>query len=156
MSITATLLAQIVAFALVVWLVKRLLWGPLLQAMKNRQTEISDGLAAADDGKRMLEQAATEKQAILQEAREKSKEILANAEKQAQTIIASAKSDARDEGEREKQAARSEIDNQVNQARETLRKEIGALVISGTSSVLKREVDANSHTEALRELESKL
>lgn len=156
MSITATLLAQILAFVLVVWLVKRFLWKPLDQAMHKRRTEISDGLAAADEGRRMLESAAEKKEGIIREAQERSKEIVAHAEKQAQNIVAAAKNEARAEGEREKQAAQSEIANQVNQAREALRKEVGSLVMLGVKNVLKREVDATSHADAIRELRSRL
>lgn len=156
MSITATLLAQIAAFVLVVWLVNRLLWKPLAQAMNKRQTDISDGLAAADEGRQMLEQAATEKQTIIKEAQEKSKEIIAQAEKQAQNIIATAKDEARTEGEREKQAAQAEIANQLNRAKERLRKEVGSLVALGAERLLKREVDASSHAKAIKELESEL
>ena len=156
MSITATLFAQILAFVLVVWLVKRLLWAPLTQAMEKRQTEIADGLAAAEEGERSLAQAEEQKQQTHKEAQAKAAEIVAQAERQAGEIIAQAKETARQEGEREKQAAQGEVEQMLNRARESLRREVGALAAAGAARVLAREVDANSHADALRELESKL
>ena len=55
MSINATLLAQMLVFAILVWFTMKYVW-PLLQAaMKERESRIADGLAAAERGKHDLE-----------------------------------------------------------------------------------------------------
>ncbi len=51
MSITATLIGQMVTFAVLVWFVMRFLWEPMTSMMAERTTRIADGLAAAERGK---------------------------------------------------------------------------------------------------------
>ena len=48
MSINATLLAQMIVFAVFVWFTMKFVWPPIMQAMRDRQKRISEGLAAAD------------------------------------------------------------------------------------------------------------
>ena len=57
MSFNLTLIAQAVAFALFIWFTVKFVWPPLLRAIEARQKTIADGLAAAEQGKKSLEQA---------------------------------------------------------------------------------------------------
>lgn len=156
MSITATLFAQIIAFALVVWMVNRLLWKPLSAAMEKRRTEISDGLSAAEEGRRVLQDAGEKKTEIQKEAHERAAEIIAKAQKQADEIVESAKERAHEEGERVKAAAQSEIEGEYNRAKETLRGEVAALALAGAARILEREVKSGDHDATLKEIEKGL
>lgn len=156
MSITATLFAQIVAFVLVVWMVNRLLWKPLSEALRKRQTEIADGLAAAEEGQRALRDADDKKMAIQKEAQQEAAEIVATAQKRANEIVEEAKTRATEEGERIKTAARNEIEGEYNRAKESLRKEVGSLAVAGASRILGREIDAGRYADEIKSLESNL
>ena len=56
MSITATLIGQMITFGLLVWFTMKFVWPPLLQALEERKKKIADGLAAGEKGKQELEQ----------------------------------------------------------------------------------------------------
>jgi len=62
MNINFTLIAQAIAFAILIWFTVKYVWPPLLNAIETRQKEIADGLAAAQEGKASLEVAAKKKQ----------------------------------------------------------------------------------------------
>ncbi len=152
MNITATLLAQIVAFVLLIWFVNKYLWGPLTTMMAERQKRIDDGLAAAEKGKHELELA--EKGAIekLVEAKHKAAEIIAQSEKRAGEIVEEAKSNARVEGERLLNAARAEIDQEANRARETLRASVASIAIAGAGKILNKEINESAHADLMNDL----
>lgn len=152
MSINATLLGQMIVFAIFVWFTMKFIWPPLLDAMRERQKRISDGLAAAERGARELNEATEKAESMLREAREQAKEILANAQKQANESVERARNEARAEGERQKEAAREEIEQAVAHAKDELRREIGRLAVVGAERILKREIDAKAHNDIIDDL----
>lgn len=152
MNITATLLGQMLAFALLIWFVNKLLWGPLTEMMDKRQKRIADGLAAADKGKHDLELASKRSADILREAKEKAGEIVNNGEKRASEIIEEAKAQAKIEGERIVTGAKAEIEQEVFRAREQLRSQVSAIALAGAGRILGREIDAKAHNDLLDKL----
>ncbi|MEQ8797792.1 MAG: F0F1 ATP synthase subunit B [Salinisphaeraceae bacterium] len=152
MSINATLLGQMIVFGIFVWFTMKYIWPPLMDAMRERQKRISDGLAAAERGARELEEATDKAEATLKEAREQAQEVLSNAQKQANENVERSRDEARAEGERLKQAARDEIDQAVAHAKEELRREVGSLAVVGAERILKREIDAKAHNDIIDDL----
>lgn len=152
MNITATLIGQIVTFLILVWFIKRFLWGPLINMLEERRQRIADGLAAGERGRH--EQELAEKRAAerLHEAKQQAQEIIVQAERRATEIVEEAKNQARKEGERLLEAAQAEIEQEVNRAREGLRGQVVSLAVAGAGRVLKREIDAKAHDELLNEL----
>jgi len=155
-SINATLLAQMVVFALLVWFTMKFVWPLLIAAMHERETRIADGLAAAERGQRDLELAQERVTEVLREGRDKAQEFVVLAQKRGDEIVEDAKRSARDEGERLVQAARSQIDQERIEAREQLRAEVATLAVAGAEQILRREIDASAHSEALVRLGEQL
>lgn len=147
-----TLIGQILTFAVLVWFVKRFLWGPLTQMMEDRKARIADGLAAAEKGQHEQELARQRATEILQEAKQQASEVIARAEKRAGEIVEEGKSDARSEGERLLTAARSEIEQEAHRAREVLRSQVASIAITGAEKVLEKEIDEQTHNELLDKL----
>ena len=61
MNFNYTLIGQLLAFILFVWFCMKYIWPPMMQALEDREKEISDGLDAASRGKRELEEANIKK-----------------------------------------------------------------------------------------------
>lgn len=152
MNITATLIAQIVAFVLLIWFVNRILWGPVSKMLEDRQKRIADGLAAADKGKHELELAEKRVVESLKEAKVRASEIIVQAEKRAAEIVEEAKTDARSEADRIKAQATAELEQQINRAKESLRSQVSGLAVAGAGKILKKELDAKSHEALLKDL----
>jgi len=156
MNINFTLIAQAIAFAVLIWFTVKFVWPPLLKAIETRQKEIADGLAAAADGRNALEAAAKKSEVTLTEAKQKASEIIARAEKRGTQIIEEAKANAKAEGERIIAGAKAEIDQEVNRAKEGLRAQVSTLAIAGAEKILRKEIDAKAHSELLSKLAAEL
>lgn len=156
MNINFTLIAQAIAFAVLIWFTVKFVWPPLLTAIEARQKEIADGLAAAQEGRSALDVAAKKSEATLTEAKQKASEIIGQAEKRGSQIVEEAKGNARAEGERILAGAKAEIDQEVNRAKEGLRSQVSALAIAGAEKILRKEIDAKAHSEMLSKLAAEL
>jgi len=151
-NITATLLGQILTFAVLVWFIQRYLWEPLTTALADRQKKIADGLAAAERGEHEQELAQKRAAERIAEAKQQAAEIVTQAQKRASEIVDEAKDNARAEGERLLTAANAEIDQEVNRAREQLRGQVVSLAVAGAGRVLEKEVDPKAHQKLLADL----
>lgn len=156
MNINFTLIAQAIAFAVLIWFTVKFVWPPLLKAIETRQKEIADGLAAAQEGKSALEVAAKKSEATLAEAKQKASEIIGQAEKRATQIVEEAKGNAKAEGDRIFTGAKAEIDQELNRAKEGLRAQVSSLAIAGAEKILRKEIDGKAHSEMLSKLAAEL
>ena len=152
MNFNATLIGQSITFIIIVWFCMKFIWPMLLTKMQERETRIVDGLAAAEQGHKDLDQAQTKVSESLKDAKQQAQEIINQAQKRANEIVDESKDIAREEAEKIKIAASSDIDQQINSAREQLRKEVSGIALAGAEQILKREVDAKTHAAVLDEL----
>ena len=152
MNFNATLIGQMITFAIFVWFCMKYIWPPLMAALDERNARISEGLAAAQRGQQDLEEAQTKVGESLGEAKQQAQEIINQAQKRANEIVDEAKDAARDEANKIKTEATADIDQQINSAREHLRKEVSSIALAGAEQILKREVDARAHAVVLDEL----
>jgi F-type H+-transporting ATPase subunit b len=156
MDINFTLVAQAIAFLLLIVFTIKFVWPPLLTAIETRQKEIADGLAAGERGRAELEQSSKRAADALAEAKQKAAEILALAEKRATEIVEEAKANAKAEGERIITGAKAEIDQELNRAKEGLRQQVSTLAIAGAEKILRKEIDAKAHAEILTSIAKEL
>jgi F-type H+-transporting ATPase subunit b len=156
MNFNLTLIAQAITFAVLVLVIVKFVWPPLLEAIETRQKEIADGLAAAQEGRSALDVAAKKSETTLNEAKQKASEIVGQAEKRATQIIEEAKGAAKVEGERIIAGAKAEIDQEVNRAKEGLRAQVSVLAVAGAEKILRKEIDSKTHTDMLSKLAAEL
>ncbi len=156
MNINLTLFGQTITFIVFVWFCLKFIWPHIIKAMDDRKTQIADGLAAGERGRREQELAEQRAVEVIREAKDQAKEILALAHKRGDEIVDDAKGDGRAEGERMLRAAEAEMEQQMNQAREQLRGDVVKLALQGAQQVLGRDVDENAHTEQLNRLAEQL
>ncbi len=152
MNFNATLIGQSITFIIFVWFCMKFIWPMLLTIMQERETRIVDGLAAAEQGQKDLDQAQTKVSESLKDAKQQAQEIINQAQKRANEIVDESKDIAREEAEKIKITASSDIDQQINSAREQLRKEVSGIALAGAEQILKREIDAKTHAAVLDEL----
>lgn len=156
MSITVTLIGQMITFGLLVWFTMKFVWPPLLQALEERKKKIADGLAAGEKGKQALELADKKAKASLKEAKDQAAEIVNLAQKRANELAEERKEAAKQEGQRIINAAKSEIDREIQQAREELRQQVAVLAVSAAEQILRKEIDQDKHKEIIANLGNQL
>jgi F-type H+-transporting ATPase subunit b len=105
-SINATLIVQMIVFAILVWFTMRFVWPPITEGAGRARKKIADGLSAADKAKADLAAANKRVEQQLSAARDDAAKRLADAERLAQQMIEEAKVRASDEGAKIIAAAR--------------------------------------------------
>jgi F-type H+-transporting ATPase subunit b len=156
MNINATIIGQIIAFAVFVAFCMKYVWPPIMQALEERKKKIADGLAAAERGRHEQELAEKRAQQVIHEAKEQASEIVSQAQKRGNEIVDDSKNNARVEGERILNSAKAEIDQEANRARDELKTQVGGIALAGASKILGREIDEKAHTDLLDELVSRI
>ncbi|HRP29475.1 MAG TPA: F0F1 ATP synthase subunit B [Burkholderiaceae bacterium] len=156
MSITATLIFQMIVFMILVWFTMRFIWPPVTAALDERAKKIAAGLSAADKAKAELAEANKRVEQQLSAARDDATRRLADAEHLAQQMIEEAKGRASEEGAKIIAAARAEAEQEAFKARESLREQVAGLAVKGAEAILRREVNASVHAELLGRLKAEL
>lgn len=156
MNINATLIGQLIAFAVFVWFCMKFVWPPLIAAIEERQKKIADGLAASERAEKDLELAQNKASEQLKEAKAQAAEIVEQAKKRASQIVD--EETQRGHSEREKIIAQgqAEIEAERNRAKEDLRKQVAALAVAGAERILAREIDAAAQSDIVEKLVAEL
>jgi F-type H+-transporting ATPase subunit b len=156
MNINLTLFAQAAAFAAFIWFTYRFVWPPLMGAIETRQKQIADGLAAAEAGRNSLSKAEVKIGEMMKEAKNRSADIIAQGEKLKSETVEQAKAEAKAEADRILVAAKAEIQQEIARAKESLRDQLGDLVVAGATKILQREVDAKAHADLIASIKQQL
>ena len=151
-----TLLGQSIAMLVFVWFCMKFIWPPIMNAIEERQTQIADGLAAAERGQQSLDKAQAESEDIVGDARKQATTILDQAHARASEIVAEGKSDGAKERERQVAAAVADVEQETNRAREELRGQVSAIAVASAEKILRREIDAKTHEDILGKLAAEL
>ncbi|MDF1795347.1 MAG: F0F1 ATP synthase subunit B [Coxiellaceae bacterium] len=152
MNINATLIGQVITFAIFIWFVMKFVWPPVVNMMEERRKKIADGLAAAEKGHRELELAHIKAQEQMVEAKAAAAKVIEQANQRAGYIIEESKEKARDEGKRLLNLAQAEIEQERNMARETLLKEVSTLAVAGAEKILGQRVDQEQNTRLVDDM----
>jgi len=152
----ATLIGQLIAFAVFVVFCMKYVWPPLMAAIEERQKTIADGLAASDRAEKDLELAQQKATAQLKDAKQQAAEIVEQAKKRANQLVDD--ETQRGQSEREKIIASgyAEIEAERNRVKEDLRKQVAALAITGAERILAREIDAEAQNDIVEKLVAEL
>lgn len=156
MDFNLTFIGQTIAMLVFVWFCMKYIWPPIMTAIEERQTEIADGLAAAERGQQSLDKAQVQADEIVAEARKQATSILDQAHARANEIVAEGKADGVKERERQLAAATAEVEQETNRAREALRGQVSAIAVASAEKILRREIDAKAHEDILSKLAAEL
>jgi F-type H+-transporting ATPase subunit b len=115
---------QTIVFLILIFLMARFAWKPVLNGLRQREETINDSLASAEnarkemqnlkaDNEKLMQEARAERDAVLREARELKEKIFADATEEAQEKADSIVAQAKTSIEMEKRAAMADIKNQV-------------------------------------------
>ncbi len=156
MEFNATLIGEMIAFALLIWFCVHFIWPYLNKAIEERQIKIAEGLNAAERAQAELKGADIKVAAEIKVARQRASEIIDHAQKQANEIVEKARDQAVTEINRLKASAQDDIAAMAQRARDQLREQVGALAVQGASKIVQREVNASTHKALLDQLAAEI
>jgi len=156
MNINATLIGQTISFFLFVWFCKKYVWPPMVNAIQERQTQIADGLAAAEKGQEAQEVAKKEAAKLISDAKSQAADIVASAEKRGNAVVDEAKTTATSEKDRIIASAQAEVEQDVHTAREALRGQVSSIAVAAASKIADKEIDESAHAGLIDDLVKQL
>ena len=138
----------LVAFVIVLFLLSKFAWKPILQSLNERETKIADSIATADRVKAEMAQLQSENEALMATAREERAALLKEAKETRDKIITEAKEQAKIEANKIVADAQLAITNQKMAALTDVKNQVGALVIEVSEKILRRELSNKADQEA--------
>ena len=138
-------LVSIVNFLVILYLLRRYLWGPILTVLANRAAKIREGLAMAEAAKVERERMKAEIERLLAEARREAQAIAERMTKAAEAAAADIRTQAKAEADRIRERGREDATQLHDQALAQLRSELAGMVVLAASRVLGRELDPEKH-----------
>lgn len=156
MDINATLLGQMITFAIFVWFTLKFVWPMIQSSMDERKQKILDGLDAAKKGHEKLKQAEDKSKQFLKDAKGQCDSIIANATKQASKIVDDARIGAVSERDEIINSGHRQIEQELNKVKLELQKKMAKLIISGAEKVLIKSINSKDHASILDKFVKKL
>jgi F-type H+-transporting ATPase subunit b len=138
-------LVSIVNFLVILYLLRRYLWGPILTVLANRAEKIREGLAMAEAAKVERERMKAEVERLLADARREAQAIAERMTKAAEAAAADIRTQAKAEADRIRERGREDAKQLHDQALAQLRSELAGMVVLAASRVLGRELDPEKH-----------
>ena len=138
-----------VSFLIVVFLMRKFAWGPILTMLKERVTSIEDALNAAKKAKEEVANMKAENERILQEARNERDKMLKEARDTKDAIVNEARTKAQVEGDRMITIARETINNEKMAAITELKNQVATLSIEIAEKVIRQQLSSDEKQKAL-------
>ncbi len=137
----------LLAFVIVFYILKKFAWKPILQSLKDRETNIANSLATAEKVKLEMSQLKSDNESLLVKAREERAAMIKDAKDIADKMVNDAKDRAKNEYDRILSDAQAAIQQQKMAAIIDLKNQVGNLVIEVSEKILRRELNNKSEQE---------
>ncbi|MEZ4978095.1 MAG: F0F1 ATP synthase subunit B [Chitinophagales bacterium] len=145
-----------VAFLLLLFLLKKFAWKPILSSLEERNTSIEDALAQAEKARKEIADLSARNEEILKEAKEERNNILREANKVKEQIVAEAKEKAQADAAKIMLEAKEDIEVQKKAVMADMKNAAASLAVEIAEKVLTRELNAKGEQESfINELASK-
>lgn len=142
---------QTLTFLIVLFLLAKYAWKPILGSIKEREKNIEDSLAQAEKARQDMQQLTADNEKILADARTERDKMLVEAKETANKMVADAKQAAQDAGKKELAEAKEAINNQKMAAMTELRNLVGTLSIDIAEKLIQNKFEDKSAQERLVE-----
>lgn len=155
-ELNATLIAQIINFLILVAILTKVAYKPLMKVLADRQAKIAESLETAEREKASAEELKREYQVQLAAARTQAQEIVDKAVKLAEQTKEEILEEARTENARLLKVAQEEITRERDRALSEMRNEVVALSVLAAEKVIGRNLDAEINGKLVTEFIDKL
>lgn len=151
-----TILAQMLNFFILVWILARFAYKPLVSMMQERKERIAKDLADAQAARNEAEQFKADYAAQIANARQEAQQIVEKAVQQAEATTREQLAAAREQIEREKERSRQDIVNERDRAMNNLRNEVISLSVAMATKVVAKDMDSETNTKLIEDAIAKL
>ncbi len=140
-----------VTFVILLFLLAKFAWKPILSAVKNREESIREALLSADKAREEMAQLKSDNEQVLREARAERDSILRDAREIREKMIADAKEIAGTEANKMVEQARELIENQKMAAITDLKNQVASMSIEIAEKIIRKQLENKENQVALVE-----
>ena len=140
---------QSLVFLLLIFVLKRYAWKPILNAVNEREQSIEDALKEAEKARLEMQSLQESNEAILKEAREERERILKEARDMKNKMITEAKDAAATEADKAIVSAKAAIEAEKTAAIAELKNQAASLSIDVAEKILGQELSAENKQAAM-------
>ena len=132
---------QVVVLFVLIFLLTKFAWKPVMKAVGEREASINDALASAEKAKEEMANLKADNEKLLQQARAERDEMLKEAQDMKKSIISEATEDANEKAERILEKAQITIQSEKKQALLEIKSQVAELSVQIAESVVKKQLD---------------
>lgn len=137
-----------VTFSIVLWLLSKFAWKPILKSIREREDSINSALNAADDARKQMDALKSDNEKLLAEARKERDRMLKEAAEIKDSIIVQAKKSADEEARRMISNANDAIEKAKIAAMNQLKTEVAELTVTMAEKILRKKMEDRTQQEA--------
>jgi F-type H+-transporting ATPase subunit b len=139
------IVSQAVGFLLLLWVLRRFAWGPLLGALESRRARIEEELRRIEQGKAELTKLQADYGARLAKIEEEARTKIQEAIIEGKRIASEIQEQARAQGYAIVNKSKETVELELAKANVTLRDHVAAMTMEATEQILRRKLD--EHTD---------
>jgi F-type H+-transporting ATPase subunit b len=144
-----TIFWMIIIFGIVLFILRKFAWKPILNALKDREESIANALNSAEEAKKEVAGLKADNEKIIAEARQEKNEILKEAREIKDKIIAEAKEKAAQEAAKNIELAKQQIEAEKTAAVNELKKQVAELSLMIAEKVIRKELSNKGEQEKM-------
>jgi len=142
---------MLITFLILLFLLKKFAWGPILSAVTSREESIKNALESAEEAKKEMQNLKADNDKLLKEARAEREAMLKEAREIKDKMIADSKEQAKAEGDKIIKQAQETIESEKKAAGADIKNQVAELSVSIAEKVLKEELSAKDKQQQLVE-----
>lgn len=146
-----TIFWMLIIFGIVLYILKKFAWGPILKALKDREKSISDALNSAEKARKEVAGLKASNDQIIAEARKEKDLILKEARDIKDKIVADAKNQANAEAQKSIEFAKQQINAEKIAAINDIKIQVTELSLIIAEKVIKKQLENTEDQEKLVE-----
>ena len=144
---------QTIIFVILIFLLQKFAWSPILKAVNDREQGIKDALDSAEAAKKEMQSLQADNEKIMKEARAERDSLLKEARDLKNSMISQAKDEAKSEAQKIIESANEAILNEKNAAVSDIKKQVASLSIEIAEKLLKEKLsDDNKQMKIVEDL----
>lgn len=140
---------QIIILVVLILLLKKFAWKPILDSLNSREQGIQDALESAENARKEMQNLQADNEKLLQEARAERDTMIKEAREIKDRMIAEAKEDAQKQGEKMIANAKATIDTEKNAALADIKNQVASLSVQIAEKILREELSSKEKQQQL-------
>ncbi|MBT6163453.1 MAG: F0F1 ATP synthase subunit B [Crocinitomicaceae bacterium] len=138
-----------IAFLVVMFLLRRFAWGPILSALSDREQSIAGALSQAEKVRQEMADLSVSNENQMKEARAERDRMMREAREMADQMVADAKNKAKEAADKEVASAKDAIAVERKAAIAELKAEVGGLSLEIAERLLREKLESTEEQKAL-------